>query len=300
MRRRTRWIRVRGVLAAGALAAGAGLAGAAGAVPVTLEDGSSFVTIDPAAPEQLTAWSLNGVSHVREQRILWRIGGGGEAGLDTLTLDRQVASDSDGDGFDDTLFVALLDPQERFSIELRWSLSGTPFGPITAGAGADLALQVTVTSTAAEPLELDLYQYTDVDLFGSPGDDSASFDGGAPLLALRVVDTTGLGVYDALWLHPPDAVEAALYDETLASLTDGTPTVLSGATTAGPGDVTATTFWRALLAPGQSFQLAQSQRLEVAPIPEPGVALLLAAGLAGLAGARRPRHDRRPAQEVRR
>jgi hypothetical protein len=233
---------------------------------------------------------VHGIAHLRTQSFWVRVGAAGpESSIDALTETARVASDTDADGQDDTLFLALADPAQRFALELRWSLSGSPFAPPTAGAASDLALQITLTNTSGGPLDVSLFQYTDVDLFGSFADDAAAWSGGpgGPNTA-TVTDSTGLATWESVWTPRPTAVEASLFDAALASLEDGDPTSLSGALTA-EGDVTVTALWRALLAEGGSLLVSQDQRIGVAPIPEPSVLVLLGGGLTALAVHRRRR-----------
>lgn len=262
------------------------LPGAAVAVPVTLEDGSAVVTIDPDSPNGLSAWTVNGVSHVSYQWFWLRAGGElAETSIDALDRTAAVLSDVDDDGDDDTFFVSFADPSDRFALELRWSLAGSPFAPPTSAIASDIAVQVSLTNLTPADLDVTLFEYTDVDLFGSAVDDAALFSG-TPPNTLEVTDSSGLVRYESVSSSPPSAVEAALFDRTLASLTDGMLTVLSGARSA-EGDVTGTVAWDLRLEPAASFLLSQDQVIRVAAIPEPSVALLLAAGLAGLGAARR-------------
>lgn len=255
-----------------------GAVGPAGAVPVTLQDGSAVVDVDPDSQEGVSGWAVNGVAHLRTQWFWTRVGGAGpEASIDTLAETARVASDTDADGQADTLFLALADPQQRFSLQLRWSLAGSPFAPPAAGASSDLALQLTLTNTSGAPLDITLFQYTDVDVFNSAVDDSAAWTGAGGPNTATITDSTGLAEWESVWTPRPTAVEASLYDTLLASLLDGDPTALSGALAAA-GDVTVTAAWRAVLAAGGSLLVSQDQQIRVAPIPEPSLVGLLAMG----------------------
>lgn len=284
--RRLPWARAFGTSALALALAFLG-AGPVGAVPVLLQDGSALVSIDPDAQDLVSGWAVNGVTHLRSQGFWFRVGDTGpEASFDTLAETLRVISDTDADGQADTLFLALADPDERFAIEARWSLAGSPFGPLTAGNASDLALQLTLTNIGATPLDISLFQHTDIDLFGSFIDDTALWSGsGGPNTAL-VTDATSLGEWESVFTPRPNAVEASLFDSALARLNDGAATTLSGVPVAS-GDVTVTALWQTLLAPGGSFLLSQDQQIRVLPIPEPSLSVLIASGLAMLAASRR-------------
>jgi hypothetical protein len=270
----------------------------AGAVPVTLQDGSAVVDVDPDSQDGVSGWAVNGIAHLRTQWFWLRVGDGGpETSIDALAETARVASDTNADGQDDTLFLRLADPAQRFSLQLRWSLSGSPFAPPSAGAASDLALQLTLTNTSGGPLDITLFQYTDVDVFNSAVDDSAVWTGAGGPNTATVTDSTGLAEWESVWTPRPSAVDASLFDTVLASLLDGDPTALSGALAAA-GDVTVTAAWRAVLGAGGALLVSQDQQIRVAPIPEPSLLGLLAGGLAALCARRGYRAVRSPHLEV--
>jgi hypothetical protein len=266
----------RPLLALAALLLPFALAAEAGAAPILLEDGVALLEIDPASPDGLTGWTVNGVPHLRTQQLFVRAGADtAETSIAALDLVSAAASDGDGDGREETLAIAYADPAGRFDLSLRYELSGTAIGDPTVAS--DLRLDVALTSRGDALFTARLFQYTDVDLFTSFADDELVFSG-APDRA-RVTDSSGLGAYESSWSGAPDAVEAALFDATLASLTDGAPTALSGALAAS-GDVTHAVSWQVV--GGGAWTQAQSIRV----VPEPGAALLVALGLAMLARRR--------------
>jgi hypothetical protein len=251
----------------------------ASAAPILLEDGVAFLEVDPESSDGLTAWTLNGVPHVRTQSFWVRTSAASpEQPLGGAPLVSSVATDASGDGHDDTLAVAYsLGAGAR--IDLVYALTGTAIGA-PGDPASDLTLDVTIAAGDA-PLALGLFAYTDVDLFNSFADDAALF-AGAPLAA-SVTDSSALGAYASSWSLAPHAVEASLFDTLLAGLLDGDPTALTNALAAS-GDVTLGAFWEIALGAGESITFSQTQSLRV--VPEPGTLLLLAAGLAGLVARR--------------
>lgn len=284
---------------AAALVLGAGVAAslllpaAGAALPVLLEDGSAFVTLDAESPEALSALTVDGSVHLRSGSFFWRVGPTGpETSFAALDAALPLLDDRDGDGSHDAAVLGFEDPSGRFSVELHAALAGTPFGPPSAGAGAVLDLELVVANLSGAPLDLQLFQLLDVDLFGSFGDDEALFSGAPD--TLRVTDASGLGAFEATWAGAPDGVEAALFDALGASLGDGEPTALAGTLAAGPGDVTAAASFGLALAPGATARLAQSQTVDVHPLPAPAApGLLGAAALARAARAGRGRWESR-------
>ncbi len=272
LRKKAAGRRALGALAAAVLAFAAP---AVEAVPFALADGNATVTVEPDLQEGVSAFNVAGISHVREQWYWLRVGAaGGETSLDQLDRGPATLTDTNMSGSADRFAATFTDPDQRFSAELTVTLAGGPFGGPSDGAQASLSTELLLTNTSGGDLDLTLFQYTDVDLFNTPGDDLAVF-AGTPADAISVIDSTDLGRYDADFT-PADAVEAALFGPLLASLNDGSASALAGTVLAN-GDVTHAQGWRTVLADGGTFLMRQTQQITVFPVPEPSLPALVAA-----------------------
>ncbi len=253
------------------------------AVPLTLQDGGAVLEVDPESREGLGPWSVDGIAHLRQQGFWVRAGAdASESSLADLDFNGATPSDADMDGDDESLVASWSDPSGRFDVSLEVVLSGL-LGSPSLGSESDILLEVSVENTSGGALDVTLFQYTDVDLFGSFVDDDATF--GSSLL---ITDSSGLGRYESSFDAAPDAVEASLFDALLMSLEDGSATALSGALAAS-GDVTTAVAYATTLGAGESLGFEQLQSLRVDPVsaPEPAVLPLLALAALPLAAARR-------------
>lgn len=240
---------------------------------------NSQVTFDVGLGSgSVSSWSVDGANQLYQQWYYYRIGGGQELPLESIDATPTVTQSAP-----DRLEVTYANSQ--VSVNLIYILTGGTPGSGQSGINAT----VSARNLTANALDLHFFQYSDFDLGGAAAGDSVLFtqslgrynkatqsDGGS---TLTHTFTSGL--------NPPSRVEAALYDATLTSLTDGSATTLNGVTSLGPGDVTYAIQWDALLnsagITGDALSIGQVMSLQV---PEPSFTAILAAGVVLLGGAR--------------
>jgi len=237
---------------------------------VTLIDGNSQVTIDPASQAGTNAWLVNGANYLFQQWFWYRLGGAPESSIDTLTLTgvtpflgtRGVSLDYTSAGF--------------FTMRVDYILAAGPVG----SPSADLGETITIVNTGGTSLDFHFFQYSDFDLggVGNPQQDIVE------VLNANTVRQTGggtsfsetvqTGSNPARW----EASTWAALTPTLVSLTDGAATTLNNNALAGPGDATWAFQWdKTLTANGGTLQISKDKHLEI--VPEPAAILLLGTGL---------------------
>src|SRR5258707_9537392 len=89
----------------------AGFAASAHATTFTLSDKNSSATIDPSSQNGMFNWTVNGVNQLAQQWFWYRVGSTGpESSINTLSLLSATASDTNGNGLNDTLFLSYGSP----------------------------------------------------------------------------------------------------------------------------------------------------------------------------------------------
>ena len=270
-----------GLLKIGVLFLGVALVTPADATTFTLTDLNSSAQIDDASQNGMFNWTVNGVNQLAQQWFWYRTGStGGQSSIDTLPLLAAAASDTNGNGQNDTLFLSY-GSTSALQIDVRYTLRGT------ASSGSDMQEQINITNNSTtSTLDLHFFQYSNFDLNGTPAGDTVS------LINANTVrqSKTGALISETVTTPAANHYELGLTTDspnTLTRLNSGSPiTLLDGATTRGPGDATWAFQWDRSLAPGASLQISKDKNLA---IPEPGTLALIATGFAGLAFLRKRR-----------
>lgn len=227
----------------------------------------------------VVGWSTDGVNSLNDQRFFYRIGNASEALVQSISSTPAVIFTQVPN------VLSKLDvtyANATFSVQTLFVLTGS-----TAGSGkSGLSETITVKNLSGANLDFHLFQYSNFDLWGVPGGQTAqfSFDGiGQPY---QVSQTDGSRTVTEIIngsSAPIGHYEASPAFATLTSLTDGAPTTLGDIASAGPGDMTFTYQWDVVLAPDQTLTISKLMNI----VPEPSMATLIVAGFSVMLARRR-------------
>jgi large repetitive protein len=238
-----------------------------------LNNGNSSVTVDASAG--ILNYQVNGLPQMSSQWFWYRLGNvGPERPINTVGPLTPVQSDAR------TLDLSYASLQ--YSARVVYTLTG---GSIGSGSSS-LTEAITFLNTSTSTLDLHFFDYTDFDLLGGGAGQTIQF--GTTTIPVPRINkfTQTLGPVTATvsltaGLYNPSAAEAALFNQTLASLNDGGPTTLNNNLGPLAGDVTGAFQWDVSLAAGNSLTISQIVSLASVPVPEPSVLALFALGLLG-------------------
>ncbi len=282
------------------LAALMGLGMAVAAVPAaagvleTLTDENSEVSIELRGDEIATGiyepalgmhdWIVDGVRQLKRQ---WFWGGSfddAETPLDDVGLDEDsvLASDTDSDGDNDTLFARYLN--DTVEVEVRFSLMGGEPGTIVS----DITEQIKIKNIGDEFLDLFVYQFCDYDVQGTPYDDIVEIVDGVWVLH---DDQNGGVITDTVVAPVAFGGKAGEAGEILDELNDAVPTFFSGPDVFEPDpadqlDAAWVLQWELFIEPGTALIISKDKLIT----PEPAtIGLMLAGGAVTLLARRRRR-----------
>lgn len=259
------------------LAVGLCAALATPASAVTLRDGNSELTL--TGPAGMTDWIVDGTDHLYEQDFYFRVGQSAESRVASLTLAEQQVYDTNSSGQNDKLYLKYVGQAGK--IELVFTLrGGAPDSNLSR-----ICEKITITGLSREhPVTGAFFQYCDMDLAGTSGNDEARLLGPGAV-AQQDTGVIPWTVAESVVSPTPDAWEIGPFASIRNSLTDGSPTTLSNSTSPlGPGDMTWAFQWNFSLAYGERFYIEKEKRLQDSLIPEPLTMLGLFMGVGGLAG----------------
>ena len=242
----------------------------------TLTDGDSSVKVDDVVGRAYD-WTVGGVNQLNQQWFYYRPAtSGAENGIQSISAPNSILSDP-------TLLTTTY-ANASISVQVKFTLidSATPG---TSGFNEE----ITINNLSGAAMNLSFFQYSDYNLGGNAFDQT--------VLMTQIGPRYGKAVQtDGLWqltetvngIGTTVRVEAALANQTLTSLTDGSTTTLNNVDNAGGGDLTYAFQWDKTLAAGTTLQLSKLQQLQL--VPEPSSMALALLGAAALLGLRK-RHN---------
>lgn len=250
----------------------AGLVIQSKAQPYTINNNNSALDINVASgPGGVNNWKIDGVDQLNLQWFYYRVGSvGPEHPIESISSTPTVSTGSKS--LDVTYANA------AYSVRTVYSLTG---GSIGSGTG-QLNESVTLNNISASPLDFHFFQYADFNLGNVTGGQTVNFYQNGSGLFYKSIQGDGTRTLTET-VTPASHIEAALYNQTLASLTDGNPTILNDNASAGVGNVTFTYEWDVTLAPGGSFIISKL----IGVVPEPSSLALISCGMLALAISRR-------------
>jgi hypothetical protein len=256
-----------------------------------LVDRNSTLEVDPYSPAGLYNWTVDGVDAMRTESFWYRIGDTGpEHPVSDLVLVQAVTSDGDlgTDPGDDTLLLLYADqydPQAgvepNWTIRIRYMLTGSQPGSSHSALGE----QVHVRNYMDSMLDFHLFEYNDIELSGTPDDDTVRIHPPPGSNVADQFDPDGVALTTEAVSPYPSHYQAALGPTLLDELTDDSPTTLTDDTGPYVGDGVWAFEWDWAISGHGSFILSKVKEVHV---PEPATMGLLACGaIAALVRRRR-------------
>lgn len=146
----------------------------------TLADGNSFIHIDVDNQATVYDWFVEEpgtgiyIDHLKELSNWYRVSGAAdETSVHTLTKVSQFAINTNADPRPDTLIVLYEDLANEFQIEIVFNITG---GALGSGFG-QLDEDITIFNMSTNSLSIHFFEYMDLDLHDTPGDDILQLTG---------------------------------------------------------------------------------------------------------------------------
>jgi hypothetical protein len=246
---------------------------------ITLSNGNSSVTINPASSAGLENWSINGQNQINQEWFWYRAGGSGaESSIDTISSASTQLYDTTGDGQNDVADITYAN--SSLDISVLYRLSGGQSGSYTS----DLGETIEVENLSKTTQTFSFFEYSNFTLAGLTTGQSESITGN------NTAKDSGNGWQEETTVSPKATDFDAAVDPTLLNkLTTVSGYNLPNVATAGPGDVEGGFEWTVSIMGGCSYEIAGDQIITGTPtksVPEPVGASLAAMALGGMLLAR--------------
>lgn len=258
----------------------------ANATLFTLIDENSKVQIHTDSDLGMNNWEVDGKNQIFQQWFWFREGDTNpEAPLNSLPIASEGISDSDFDGYDDTLYVRY-DDGMGLEIALKYTLAGGSPG----SQASDVGEQVTIRNTSGFTKDLHFFQYSHFHLNDYPYDNLCTR---ITPNSIQQTDNEDSGVFlnETVLTPEPDHWEIELVSYTYAHLNDGLPSTLFDAISpSGPDDLSFSWQWDFIIPDSETLIISKNKSLipkNLPEVPEPGSIILLLSGLLGITGIRR-------------
>jgi hypothetical protein len=239
----------------------------------TLTNGNSTASIDTTSPAGLFDWNVNGVLRAVDTNSFWyRIGTSGPesniSGLTLVSLANNGLTDSDFDGYYDTMLVRYTNSVSKFVINATFALTGGSPGAKSSDIAETIQIKNTGTSGS---LDFHFFDYTDLSL-GVQGFNTVSFSSPGTVNETNLFNGAHFSaVATSAGTHQQDGLASTI----LGSLIDASATTLSG-TNAYTGAAAWAQEWDVSITAGTSYTIQIDNNLVV---PEPSSLALCFGGL---------------------
>lgn len=242
------------------------------AVNHILSDNGSSVQVDVDSSIGMHWWDVDGVNNqLQKQWFYYRIGGGLAQPINSISTASVDYSTANSLGVTYT-------SAGSFSLSVEYALNG---GGIGSGNG-DILETISVLNLGATSLDFHLFQYSNFDLLGTPGNDSVSIASTGTGYDSAVHWEGAYGITEGIVSPEASRAEANLYSNTETSLTTVAGYNLNNNLTQLNGDVTWAFQWDNEIAVNDGLFIFKDKSMSIAPIPEPSSMALVALGLAAL------------------
>lgn len=182
-----------------------------------LTDANSIMAIEPSSATGVYAWNVDGLDQLTNQWWYYQIGAAAPSSIETIGAPTitQLAPN----------ILSILYSGAAMDVTIRYTIYGG-----AAGSGSSTITEgVRMRNKTAAPLDFHLFEYNDLDLMGTPNDDTAVHVNTANISqwdgATIATETVALGGITPI----PSHWEIAAYPDLLTKLTGATPLVLADA-----------------------------------------------------------------------